>query len=146
MEFFRYLDSTQPAGWVGGLGIADLPACCASVDRVLSAQGDFGVIYCLWGKFEVRREAIRGGVRFTLPHCPNALAWTVTEECATQGSTRITIHCTINRETHEADFVESIQQFMDDWLRGLERFNPVSAGGDPTDSMIRRPFGDRVNP
>jgi hypothetical protein len=32
-----------------------------------------------------------------------------------------TIHFTINRETHEADFVESIHQFMDDWLRGLER-------------------------
>jgi hypothetical protein len=120
MEFFRYLDSTRPAEWLDRLGIADLPACCASIDRVLSVQGDRGVIYCLWGEFEVRREAIRGGVRFTLPHCPNALAWTITAERTPRGAARITLHCTINRETHEADFVESIHHFMDDWQRGLD--------------------------
>ena len=68
MEFFRFLDSTRPAEWLGQIGIGDLPACCASIDRVLSVQGDRGVIYCLWGEFEVRREVIRNGVRFSLPH------------------------------------------------------------------------------
>lgn len=121
MEFFCYLDSTQPTEWVEQLGIADLPTYCASIERVLSLEGDCGVIYCLWGEFAIRREAIRDGVRFTLPYCPNALAWTITGERTPQSSTWITIHCTINRETHEADFVESIHLFMDDWQRGLGR-------------------------
>lgn len=138
MEFFRYLDSAQPTEWLERLGIADLPACCASIDRLLSAQSDRGVIYCLWGEFEVRREAIRGGVRFTLPHCPNALAWTVTGERDPQGPTRITIHCTINRETHDEEFVESIDQFMDDWRGGLDGFLSNSARA-ASGSMIRRP-------
>jgi hypothetical protein len=67
---------------------------CAAIDRVLEWRDDLdvGEIDCLWGQFAVRRELIRDGVRFTLPGCPNALAWTVT---AASGG--VLVHCTINR-------------------------------------------------
>jgi hypothetical protein len=95
-----------------------LAECCASIDRVIDWNGDSGEIYCLWGEFKVNREIIRGGLRFTLPECPNALAWTLT--CGADSvSPWIQIHCTINRSTHEPEFIESIRMFVEDWRLGM---------------------------
>jgi hypothetical protein len=101
------------------LTIGRLAEHCASIDRVLQADGDVGEIWCLWGQFRVHREPIRGGVRFTLPRCPNALAWTVT--AGADSPEPAVVHCTINRTEHDPDFVESIRMFVDDWRAGLER-------------------------
>ncbi len=132
MEFFRRLPINLPEGLPQQLGIADLAACCASIDRVLTVAGDRGTIYCLWGEFEVHREPICGGVRFTLPHCPNALAWTITREEMEPGSAQIVLHCTINRERHEPDFIESIHLFLDDWQQGLLGLSrPASRNAPP---------------
>ena len=100
---------------VTGPGLAEL---CDSIDRVLhwSDDQDAGEIYCLWGQFAVNRERIRDGLRFTLPGCPNALAWTIT--AAPEGTL---IHCTINRSEHAPDFVASIKEFVADWAQGLQR-------------------------
>jgi hypothetical protein len=101
-----------------------LAECCNAIDRVLDWREDLdsGEIYCLWGQFEVRREPIRDGVRFTLPGCPNALAWTVTAE--PEG---VLVHCTINRTEHDPDFIESIETFVEDWRTGLERSDVPAA-------------------
>lgn len=32
----------------------------------------------LWGEFTLTRSEIKGGLRFALKECPNALAWTIT--------------------------------------------------------------------
>lgn len=96
-----------------------LAAFCASIDKVLWWEQEKGEVYCLWGQFRVHREPIRGGLRFTLPDCPNALAWTLT--AATDRAAEIDIHCTINRSEHDPDFIDSIQTFVDDWRSGLER-------------------------
>lgn len=101
------------------LTISDLPSWCASIDKVLSDEGSYGEIYCLWGTFRVQREDIRDGVRFSLPGCPNALQWTVTT--GQQPEPRhIVIHLTINRAEHDQDFTDSNQQFVDDWKAGIE--------------------------
>ncbi|WP_058555319.1 hypothetical protein [Thiohalocapsa sp. ML1] len=120
MEFFATTKrATTEADLQQRLSIDTLAAHCASIDRVLHADGDDGEIWCLWGQFRVRREPIRGGVRFTLPGCPNALAWTVT--AGTAAPAPVVVHCTINREEHDPDFIESIRMFVDDWREGLER-------------------------
>ena len=119
MEFFRQwpVDAgVTPARLQQALGIEQLASVCASIDRVIEAHGEQGRIYCLWGEFNVHREAIRQGLRFTLPGCPNALAWTITVS-----DNRLTVHCTIDRQQHEADFIESLEQFMDDWQNGLQK-------------------------
>jgi hypothetical protein len=72
-----------------------------------------------WGQFIAHREPIRGGVRFTLPNRPNALAWTIITGFP-PATEKIVIHCTINRADHDADFIASIQTFVHDWQRGLE--------------------------
>jgi hypothetical protein len=130
MEFFALarcaLSEDQLRQAVTGLR---LDACCASIDRVLWWEEDRGEIYCLWGQFHVRRELIRGGLRFTLPDCPNALAWTLTmaakpDQPDVSRAAGVQIHCTINRTEHEPDFVDSIETFVDDWRVGLERLVP----------------------
>ena len=119
MEFFASLpidcDETQLQR---RLQIASLTQGCSLIERVLSAESERGEIYCLWGQFEVRREALRGGVRFSLPGCPNALAWTITREEREQ-TPEIVIHCTINRQRHDPDFVASIRDFVAAWRDGL---------------------------
>lgn len=120
MEFYATAEITlTQAELQSRLTVAQLGEFCASIDRVLEAAGDEGEIYCLWGQFRVRREAIRAGVRFTLPDCPNALAWTVT--AGTTEPEPVVIHCTINRRDHDFDFIDSIHQFIEDWRAGIER-------------------------
>jgi hypothetical protein len=115
MEFFRQfaadIDETELQQLIT---LERLPQLCASIDTLLEDHGEHGRIYCVWGEFRVQREPIRNGVRLTLPGCPNALAWTITAE-----QQSVTIHCTINRNDHDADFIASIEQFVDDWQCGL---------------------------
>jgi hypothetical protein len=101
-----------------------LAAHCDSIDQVIRwrEDRDEGEIYCLWGQFAVRREVIRHGLRFTLPGCPNALAWTLTAEPG-----GALVHCTINRAEHEPDFIDSIHLFVHDWRAALERLAEADA-------------------
>lgn len=115
MEFYQRLESACSSEQLRELvTLEQLPTLCASIDTLLEQHGDEGQIYCVWGSFQVTRQEIRDGVRFTLPGCPNALAWTITT-----GEDGIVIHCTINRAEQDADFIETIEQFVADWRTGL---------------------------
>ncbi|MFB1488969.1 MULTISPECIES: hypothetical protein [unclassified Thiocapsa] len=76
----------------------------------------------------MRREQIRDAVCFTLPGCPNALAWTVTAE-----PDGVLMHRAINRTEHDPNFIASIETFVEDWRAGLERPNV------PTVETLQRP-------
>lgn len=101
------------------LTIADLPRWCASIEKVLSDEKVRGEIYCVWGTFDVNREELSHGVRFTLPGCPNAFQWTVTTGHQPNPQHTV-VHLSINRTEQDRDFVDSIQQFVADWKAGLE--------------------------
>jgi hypothetical protein len=121
MEFFAQTQSDCEIGVLQNLlTIPELPRLCTAIDKVLQHDGDSGKIYCLWGEFSVHREVIRNGARFTLPGCPNALAWSVTRE-EIDGTNSVLIHCTINQRSHEPDFIESIEYFVDAWQQGMEQ-------------------------
>lgn len=133
MEFFS--ETLNPALDLDRLNsiltIKQLPVYCQSITSVLSDNKSDGVIYCPWGEFVVNRQAIKDGVRFSLPNCPNALCWTITSDATGAdtgtddcGSGNITIHCTINTKTHDEDFIDSIKQFVDDWAAGLSEVSP----------------------
>jgi len=128
MEFYRELIS--PRARVKDLQeiltIEALPALCASIDEVLSDHGDRGEVYCVWGQFDIGRELIRDGVRYSLSSCPHALAWTITCE----GEASIVIHCTINKREHEPEFIDSIESFVQDWANGLAAKLPAVGAGD----------------
>ena len=121
MEFYAHLNKPHsPAYLQQSLTIDGLPRFCASIDKVLESADDRGRIYCVWGEFSVHRENINGGVRFSLPSCPNAVAWTVTSGHAPEPQQTV-VHFTINRPQHDQDFIDSIEVFVADWKQGLQQ-------------------------
>ena len=120
MEFYAKTSLANPgADRLRRLLVLDqLPRLCTSIDSIAPHSGRAGNMYCLWGAFEVSREELRGGVRFSLLDCPHALAWTVTYDTSAQ---QLLVHCTIDKTEVDPDFAESIQFFVDDWAAGLER-------------------------
>ena len=121
MEFYA-ITSNIPASAADlqrRLTISELPRWCASIEKVLDDAITTGEIFCVWGTFHTNREDVRGGVRFTLPGCANVLQWTVTTELPPDPKQTV-IHLTINRNDHDPEFLETIQQFVDDWKTGLE--------------------------
>ena len=114
MEFFAEIKNTafDAESLKERLSIVRLPELCRSIDTVLLDNKDSGRIYCVWGEFKINREELDNGIRFSLPHCPNALSCSITLD---EESDQIIIHCTINKKQHDADFIESIEQFVAGW-------------------------------
>lgn len=75
----------------------------------------------LWGEFEISYDKINGGVRFTLLDCPNALSLTITTGLSEEGK-KIILHCTINQSQKPVEFIEEIQEFLDEWETGITAF------------------------
>ena len=120
MEFFATtIIPASAADLQRRLTISELPNWCASIEQVLSDEMSSGEIYCVWGTFHTHREILRSGVRFSLPGCPYAFQWTVTTGHLPNPRHTV-IHLTINGSGHDQDFIDSIQQFVDDWKAGLE--------------------------
>ena len=119
MEFFTIVDVNTTAEELKKLSIEKLTQYCSDIDKVLSVKDKNNAdIYCIWGQFSVHRQEINGGVRFSLPNCPNALAWTITTGYDPEPD-KVVIHGTINRTEHDTDFIESTEMFMDSWKTGL---------------------------
>ncbi len=117
MEFFCTVNkAVTPAELQSSMTISSLPTHCNSIYEVMHDDGDHGEINCIWGVFIVHREVIKDGLRFTLPGCPNALAWTVTAE---NNNSETVVHLTINKQQPDPDFAESIEEFVEDWRAGL---------------------------
>jgi len=121
MEFFAIVELSTSQEALQTLSIDKLSQYCAEIEQVFHIEHEnSGKIYCLWGEFTVHRQVINGGVRFSMPHCPNALAWTITTGFAPEPD-KVLLHCTINRTEHDPDFIESIQDFIQAWKLGLEQ-------------------------
>lgn len=73
----------------------------------------------LWGEFIIGFNKIKGGVRFSLLDCPNALSWTITYGYPPEIN-KVVLHCTISRTQKPKEFVEEIEEFLDEWQEGLE--------------------------
>jgi len=73
----------------------------------------------LWGEFLISYDKIRGGVRFTLLDCPNGFSWTITTGYPPERN-KIILHSTINRTQKPTEFIEEINEFMDEWVTGIK--------------------------
>lgn len=134
MEFFAVAASGRSPGatkLTERLDIPSLPRHCDSILEVESHHGNEGEIFCVWGHFTLHRQPIKGGVRFSLPGCPNGLAWTITTGLPPAPDS-IVIHCTIARREAEADFVESLKDFVAHWREGIELAFPQEKGPSPS--------------
>ena len=74
----------------------------------------------IWGEFTLSRSKIKGGVRFSLIECPNALCWTITTGYPPDPES-IIIHLTINRQEKDEEFIEEITDFLDDICVNLNK-------------------------
>jgi len=118
MEFYARVDSDVGVLEIQEqLSIESLPTFCRFIASVAPGSHGGMEMFSDWGTHTVNRELIRQGLRFTLPDCPNALAWTIT----TESHGELVFHAAINRETHEPDFIETLEQFTSDWESGLAR-------------------------
>ncbi len=66
----------------------------------------------VWGEFNLERSTINGGLRFALKECPNALAWTITTGYP-PAINSIVIHLTLNRIEKSKDFIEEVEEFLE---------------------------------
>lgn len=96
----------------------NLTTLCASIDSVTPKNDEEAEIFCLWGTFELRRDELKCGVRFSLIDCPHAFAWTVTYD---QVKGMIVIHCALDKTELDPDFLESIHEFASDWETGIRK-------------------------
>lgn len=136
MEFFEYADIlTSQEEIRSKVSIDTLPCFCEEVEAVDAAEGLGRVIYFRhWGRFHLRQEDVMGGVRFSVPDCPNALAWTVTTGYPPYPE-KIVLHATINRLEHDAEFIDATKALLATLKTGLEEnFNSEPANAEP------RPF------
>lgn len=113
MEWFCRVEPPLPQEEISArCTLCSLPEQCASIYKVenISADRLSAQIECVWGIFTVVFTPIRNGVRYALANCPNALQWTITSD--REGTL---IHCSINQETTDPDFADSIQQLMENF-------------------------------
>ena len=114
MEFFRTIDIRTDEQKIKNTLVFEGLELMSSELILLEALNDSKAkIGSLWGEFTLARQDIKGGLRFSLLECPNALTWTITTgyEPAPEA---IIIHLTINRIEKDQEFLEEINEFLDD--------------------------------
>ena len=118
MEFFRIIDQQVSETIIqNGIRPESLDNFTESM-FLLEKEGHNFKGTTLWGEFEFSYDKIKGGVRFSLLDCPNALAWTITTGFPPDRN-KIVLHATINRTQKPADFIEEVDEFLDEWETGL---------------------------
>ena len=119
MEFFKILDlKTSEEGIQTHLRLENLDTYSNDLFPLQKSESDRVQIGGIWGEFTLMHQTIAGGVRFALKECPNALTWTVTTGFPPDKD-KVVIHLTINRKEREPDFLEEIEEFMEDLSHGI---------------------------
>ncbi len=122
MEFFEFAEVvTRPEEIRTKVSIDSLPVFCEEIEAVDEAEELGRVVYFRqWGRFHIRQETVMGGVRFSVPDCPNALAWTVTTGYPPEPD-KVVLHATINRTEHHPEFIAATKVLLAALKIGLER-------------------------
>lgn len=114
MEFFRIIKvKTQEQKIQDVLTLEKLDLMSHDIFVIGDHDKTEAAIGGIWGEFTLTRSEIRGGLRFALLECPNALAWTITTGFDPDPEAVI-IHLTINRQEQKEAFIEEIETFLDD--------------------------------
>lgn len=121
MEFFRIIDIKSTEVQLQQLLTFDNLNSFNESLFVIDFKNDTANITGVWEEFTLKRDLIKGGVRFALLECPNALAWTITTGFPPVRE-HIVIHLTINRPEKEQQFIDELNEFLDDWKQGFTAF------------------------
>lgn len=122
MEFFRIVNAPGTEKKIQeSLTLDNLGAMTSLLFLIGEVDGEKASIGGIWGEFRLSREKIRGGLRFSLLECPNALCWTVTAGYP-PAPDDIVLHLTINRTEKDQDFIEEIEELLEDQKYCLESY------------------------
>lgn len=122
MEFFRSIKVTTEAKTIQDeLTFDNLESISNEIFVIGDQNENEATIGGVWGEFTLTRNLIRGGLRFALVECPNALAWTITTGINPDPDLTV-IHLTINRQEQKEQFIEEIEAFLDDQCTCLQNY------------------------
>ena len=98
MEFFRKITlKTTEEQIQNSLTLSNLSEISNEIFNLNDPNDQVANIGGIWGEFTLIRSEIRGGIRFALLECPNALCWTITAGFPPDTESVI-IHLTINQQ------------------------------------------------
>jgi hypothetical protein len=122
VEFFEFAEVVTSQEEIRSrVSIDTLQDFCEEIEGVDAAEELGRVVYFRqWGRFHIRQETVMGGVRFSVPDCPNALAWTVTTGYPPCPA-KMVLHATINRIEHHPEFIDATKALLAALKIGLER-------------------------
>lgn len=131
MEFFEFADvATDQETLRNTVSLDSLPVFCPEIEAVDEADaGDRVIYFRQWGRFHIRSETVMGGVRFSVPDCPNALAWTVSTGYPPHPE-KIVLHATINRTEHDPGFIAATKALLAAMKQGIEK----NFAGEPVEA------------
>ena len=122
MEYFRIIKIKTTEEHIqislGLNNLNEISSVIFNLDVPSETKSNIGGI---WGEFTLSRSEINGGIRFALLECPNALCWTITTGFPPEPESLV-IHLTINRPHTSQDFIEEIEEFLDDHCVHLKAF------------------------
>jgi hypothetical protein len=120
MEFFRSINKSVTEAQIQEKIHAETIEDFAETMMFLEGTEHVFKGVTLWGEFQISYHKIKGGVRFALLDCPNALCWTITSGYE-PNKDGIVLHCTINRTEKPEGFIEEVNEFLDEWETGLQK-------------------------
>lgn len=121
MEYFRMIKlKTTEQNLQNQLTLSNLDKISTEIFNLDEPGEKEANIGGIWGEFTLRRSEIKGGVRFSLVECPNALCWTITTGYPPDPES-IIIHLTINRLEKKEEFIEEITDFLEDMSVNLNQ-------------------------
>ena len=121
MEFFRIVKvKTVDTNIQKALALEILDSMSNEIFVIGNQNKKEADIGGIWGEFTLTRSEIKGGLRFALLECPNALTWTITTGYPPDPDS-IIIHLTINRQQKELAFIEEVNEFLDDHVECLNK-------------------------
>ena len=122
MEFFKTIEvQTDAATLQKELVLEHLDRMNESFFLTGEVSGNKAPISGIWGDFTLQCDPVQGGVRFSLIECPNALTFTLTTGYP-PAPKKIVMHLTVNRKRIKPVFLEEIDEFIEDWKSGLEKY------------------------
>ena len=122
MEFFKIVDVvTTESELQDSLSLEYLEGFSNQLFNLGKPTAKQSTIGGVWGEFTLSREKIKGGLRFALLECPNALCWTLTTGYPPDRDALV-VHLTINRQQKKQEFLDEIEDFLEDHVVCLETF------------------------